>query len=458
VNRARRLTLVATSLGFAVVQLDVSVVNVAVKSIGASLGGGVSSLQLVVSAYTVAFAALILTAGALADRLGARRMFVAGFVLFTLASVACGLAPDLAVLVGARAIQGVGAGILVPGSLSLLSHTYEEPRARAKAIGLYLAGASVALSGGPLVGGVLISALGWRAIFFINVPIALGGMFLTLGWAAETTRTERRLDLPGQLTAMVALVALVVATIQGGAHGFGDFFVLAAYAVSVLALLTFVWIESRSRSPMLPLRLFNDVRFSAAAAGGFLVNTAFYGLIFVFSLFFQREQQLSPLQTGLALAPAMLGIMASNLGADRLAARWGPARSIAGGAIVLAVACAALLSTDSSTGYAAIVAPLTGLGVGGGIIIPIITAELLASVDRSRAGVAAGTLNTLRQAGSAVGVALFGSLVAGRFVPGFHVALWISVGLVTVTGALAGGLFTRRGVTDGRAAEVPAGQ
>ena len=151
------MTLIATSLGFAIVQLDVSVVNVAVKSIGAALGGGVSSLQWVVSAYTVAFAAFILTAGALGDRVGARRVFVGGFVLFTVASVVCGLAPSLGVLVAARAVQGTGAAILVPASLSLLNHTYPEPAGRARAVGLYLAGASLALSGGPLVGGILIA-------------------------------------------------------------------------------------------------------------------------------------------------------------------------------------------------------------------------------------------------------------------------------------------------------------
>src|SRR2546421_968275 len=168
---ARRMTLIATSLGFAVVQLDVSVVNVAVKSIGADLGGGISALQWVVSAYTVAFAAFILTAGALGDRIGARRVFVGGFGLFTVASVICGLAPSLGVLVGARAVQGIGAAILVPASLSLLNHTYPEAAARGRAVGLYLAGASLALSGGPLLGGVLIATLGWRAIFFINVPV-----------------------------------------------------------------------------------------------------------------------------------------------------------------------------------------------------------------------------------------------------------------------------------------------
>src|ERR1700691_5502091 len=214
---ARRGTLLATSLGCAVVQLDVSVVNVAIKPIGASLGGGVSSLQWVVSAYTVAFAALILTAGALSDRAGARRVFIAGFVVFTLASAVCGLAPSMGALIAARVVQGVGAAVLGGSSLTLLSHAYPEPAERARAVCLWAAGASAALAGGPLIGGLLTATLGWRSIFFINAPIGLAGIFLTARWASETTRSsDRGVDIAGQLTAVVALVALAGATIEGG--------------------------------------------------------------------------------------------------------------------------------------------------------------------------------------------------------------------------------------------------
>lgn len=437
-TNAKRLTLVATSLGFGVVQLDVSVVNVAVKSIGAALGGGISSLQLVVSAYTVAFAAFILTAGALGDRIGARRVFLGGFLIFTLASVLCGLAPSLGVLVAARAVQGVGAGVLVPASLSLIIHTYPEPAARARAIGLYLAGASLALAGGPLVGGVLIAGFGWRAIFFINVPVALVGVLLTAGYARETpTAHERRLDLPGQVAAVVTLVALVVAIIEGGSHGFAAPAVLAGFAVAVVAGASFLVLEARAVSPMLPLRLFHSRTFSVSAAMGLLVNTAFYGLIFILSLLFQRELRFSPLQTGLALAPMMVGVTASNLIADRIVAAIGRRRAILGGALAFMVACAGMLGVGRGSSYMSIVIPITLLGVGGGVIIPVITAELLGSVESSRSGVAAGTLNTLRQTGSAVGVALFGSLIAGALVAGTHVALLISIGLLAAISVLA---------------------
>jgi MFS transporter, DHA2 family, methylenomycin A resistance protein len=437
---ARRWTLVAMSLGFAVVQLDVSVVNVAIKSIGSALGGGLSALQWVVNAYTIGFAAFILTAGALGDRIGARRVFVAGFVLFMVASVVCGLAPDLGVLIGARAVQGVGAAVLVPSSLTLLNHAYTEPGARAHAVGLWLAGASLALSGGPLIGGVLIAVLDWRAIFFINVPVALVGIYLTLRYASETSQSrDRGVDVGGQVLAVLTLTVLVAATIEGGSRGFGSPLVLAGFALAALAGAVFLAVEARGAAPMLPLGLFENRTFSVSAAIGLLINTAFYGLIFVFSLLFQREQGLTPLQTGLALAPIMIAITFSNLAAGRVNQRFGPRRTVSVAIVFVAVACVALLGVGASTGYAAMVVQLAALGAAAGSIIPVITSELLGSVDRTRSGVAAGTLNTLRQTGSAIGVALFGSLLAGHsgFVSGVHASLAITVGLCVAIAALA---------------------
>jgi MFS transporter, DHA2 family, methylenomycin A resistance protein len=437
---ARRWTLVAMSLGFAVVQLDISVVNVAIKSIGSALGGGVSALQWVVNAYTIGFAAFILTAGALGDRIGARRVFVAGFVLFMVASVVCGLAPDLGLLIGARAVQGVGAAVLVPSSLSLLNHAYTEPGARAHAVGLWLAGASLALSGGPLIGGALIAVLDWRAIFFINVPVALVGILLTLRYAGETSQSrDRGVDVGGQVLAVLTLTALVAATIEGGSRGFGSPLVLAGFALAALAGALFVVVEARGAAPMLPLGLFENRTFSVSAAIGLLINTAFYGLIFVFSLLFQREQGLTPLETGLALAPIMIAITISNLAAGRVNQRFGPRRTVSVAIVVVAVACAALLGVGASTGYAAMVVQLAALGAAAGSIIPVITSELLGSVERTRSGVAAGTLNTLRQTGSAIGVALFGSLLAGHsgFISGVHASLAITVGLCVAIAALA---------------------
>lgn len=433
----------ATSLGFAVVQLDVSVVNVAIRPIGESLGGGISSLQWVVSSYTLAFAALILTAGALADRVGAKRVFVAGLVLFTVASALCGLAGSMTALIAARVAQGVGAAVLGGSSLTLLSHAYPETRERAQAVGLWAAGASAALAGGPLVGGLLTATLGWRSIFFINAPIGVVGILLTLRWAAETTRScDRGVDLVGQAAAVVCLTTLAAATIEGGRLGFDDGLVLGGFALSAIAAAAFIAIEVARTRPMLPLGLFRSTTFSAASVIGLLINVAFYGLIFVLSLFFQRGQHLSSLQTGLAFAPMTAAIMAANLFAGRAAALLGPRRAIALGALLMAAGCATLLDVGAGTAYPALLAQMLAIGFGLGLIVPAMTASLLGSVDRNRSGIAAGSLNSARQTGSMIGVALFGSLISGRgrLVPGLHIALAISMALVLVVAAVSTGI------------------
>src|SRR5580692_2660319 len=231
---ATSLTLAAMSLGYGVVQLDVTIVNTALNSIGASLGGGVSELQWVVSAYTIAFAAFILTAGALGDRIGAKRVFMAGFAIFTAASVACALSPNAMILIAARAVQGFGAAILVPNSLALLSHAYPEDKARGRAVGIWAAGASLALTAGPLVGGGLIALVGWRSIFLVNLPIGIAGLWLTWVYASETTRYQQReIDLPGQIAAIAALGCLAGAIIEGGTLGWRHPLVIAGFVASM---------------------------------------------------------------------------------------------------------------------------------------------------------------------------------------------------------------------------------
>jgi DHA2 family methylenomycin A resistance protein-like MFS transporter len=438
----RAWTLTAATLGFAVVQLDVSVVNVAINDLGRDLGSGVAVLQWVVNAYTVTFAALILSAGSLGDRLGARRMFLTGFAVFTLASAACGLAPDAGVLIGARCVQGAGAALLVPCSLTLLNHTYAAKAERAHAVGVWAAGGAVALSGGPLVGGVLTQTWGWRTIFFINVPVGLLAMVIVVR-ATDETRTEAagRIDRAGQLVAIVALGVLAAAMIEGGTRGFADPVVLAGLAFAAIAALVFVVVEHRSRRPLLPLELFRSRTFSFASAVGLVINIAFYGLIFVLSLFFQRQQGLSALQTGLRFAPMTVAVMIANLSAGRLAGRFGRA-VLCVGALLAAAGAVGLVGSTAQTAYAAMVGPLVALGFGLGLVVPVMTSALLGSVPVTRTGVASGALNTARQAGSTVGVALFGSLVAGAHGPvaGLHLSLVIAAGLAVLAAILGLGI------------------
>jgi DHA2 family methylenomycin A resistance protein-like MFS transporter len=426
------------SLGYGVVQLDVTIVNTALNSIGSSLGGGVSGLQWVVSAYTIAFAAFILTAGALGDRIGAKRVFMAGFATFTAASVGCALSPNAVTLIAARAVQGLGAAILVPNSLALLSHAYPDEKQRGRAVGIWAAGASVALTAGPLVGGGLIALVGWRSIFLVNLPIGLAGLWLSWRYASETTQSpQREVDLPGQLAAIAALGCLAGAIIEGGTLGWGNPFVITGFAASAVLAILFVLQERRAVQPMLPLSLFGHRMFTLTSVVGLLVNVAFYGLIFVFSLYFQRVNQWSPFATGLAFVPMMGAVLPVNLLAPRLAERIGAPATIAVGAALSALGCLALLGIAQGTSYWAICGQLIVIGGGLGLLVPPLTSTLLGSVEKSRSGIAAGVLNATRQTGSVLGVALFGSLAgqANALLAGAHASLVISAVLLLAAGA-----------------------
>jgi MFS transporter, DHA2 family, methylenomycin A resistance protein len=428
-KHARALTLAAMSLGFGVVQLDVTIVNTALTTIGGSLGGAVFELQWVVSTYTIGFAALILTAGALGDRVGAKRIFMAGFAIFTAASVACAMAPNASILIAARLVQGIGAAILVPNSLALLNHAYPDEKQRGWAVGIWAAGASLALTAGPLVGGGLIALIGWRSIFLVNLPIGVVGLLLTWCYANETTRMpDREIDVVGQITAIGALGCVAGAMIEGGALGWTNRWVLSGFAAFAIMAAGFVATEIRSTQPMLPLVLFKRRMFRLTSIVGLLANVAFYGLIFVLSLYFQQIDGWSPLRTGLAFLPMMGMVLPMNLLAARITQRWGAPAAIAAGAVIAAAGCLTLIDIEPKTPYWALCAQLIAMGGGLGLLVPPLTSALLGSVDKARSGLAAGVLNATRQTGSVLGVALFGSFVAQKtaFITGARLSLIIS--------------------------------
>jgi DHA2 family methylenomycin A resistance protein-like MFS transporter len=439
-HKTQTLTLAAMSLGYGVVQLDVTIVNTALTTIGSGLHADVAALQWVVNAYTIGLAAFILTAGALGDRIGAKRVFMAGFALFILASLGCALAPNLGVLIAARGVQGVGAAILVPNSLALLNHAYTEADARGRAVGFWAAGASLALTTGPLAGGLLIHFSSWRAIFLVNLPIGLLGLFLAWRYTQETPpKRSRRLDLPGQVAAMLTLGLLAASIIEGGKVGWWNSYVEIAAALAVILGAAFIFQERRYEQPMLPLELFSRRPFWLSAVVGLWVNIAFYGLIFVLSLYFQKQNGLSPLQTGLAFMPMMAVVLPFNILAPRLSERFGAAAVIALGAAIAAAGAAALFIIGKQTPYALLCGQLLALGGGLGLLVPPLTSMLLGSVDKARSGVASGVLNSARQTGSVIGVALFGALIArdATFIVGLRIALGVAVGLLLASAAIA---------------------
>jgi MFS transporter, DHA2 family, methylenomycin A resistance protein len=430
----------AASFGFAIVQLDVTIVNVALPSMAKSLGASVAGLQWVVDAYTLSFAVLLLSAGVFGDLFGTRRAYLAGFGVFAIASLACGLAPDAAWLVAARVAQGVGAALVLPNSLALLNHaTGHNPRGRAHAVGLWTAAGGIAIGTGPVVGGLLIASLGWRSIFLVNLPVCAIGAALTLAFAPEAPRShQRRMDLPGQGLAILALFGLIGAVIETRPLGLHHPVVLGAALLFLAASGAFIAIERRAKQPVLPLRFFADAGFNAAIAFGVTVNLTYYGVLFVLALYLQGTHGWTPLQAGLALLPLTATFILSNVLSGPMVARFGARPPMILGGIIGAAGYALLLSLGAQTEFLSMLPAFFLIPFGMGLGVPAMTTSILASVDKAFSGTVSAILNAARQAAAAMGVALFGALASGgQIVPGLHDAAFISAVLLLTGAGLA---------------------
>ncbi|MGH3794605.1 MAG: MFS transporter [Pseudonocardiaceae bacterium] len=429
--------LVALCLGFFMIIMDATVVNTALPAIGRDLSATVSGLQWVVDGYTLVFACLLLSGGSFGDRLGARRVFLLGVALFTIASAVCGLAPTLAVLNGARVAQGVGAALALPTSLALINASYPGRAQRARAIGVWGGLGGVAAGLGPVLGGLLTSWAGWQAIFWINVPIGLATIALTRRYVATAPRTPARLDPLGQMLAIVTVATLAYGLIEGGARGWSASPVLTAFMIALLGGIGFVVTEQRRRDPMLPLGLFRNREFTGSLFIGAAINIGFYGELFLLSLYFQQVRHLSPLLAGLALLP-QLGIawLASTLG-GRHTARLNARPVMLIGLTVGALGLIAMTWSEATTPYWMLIGPLLAIGFGTAYTMPAATTTTIEAAPSGQAGIAAGALNASRQLGSTLGVAVFGALLAGPsgFMTAYHLSVLIG-GLVFAAGAL----------------------
>ena len=426
----QRLTagaLVAVCLGYFMVILDTTIVNVALPALRADFGSTVGGLQWVVDGYLLMLAALLLSGGALADRLGARRVFQIGLATFVVASLGCGLAPNLGVLVATRVAQGVGAALSVPASLALLRAAYPDPRARARAIGIWGGVAGVAAAGGPILGGLLVAALDWRWVFFVNVPIGLAAMVLTARYVPAPGPRPRPLDPAAQAIGVVTLAALTFALIEAGQSGFTGP-VIGAAVVFVTGLATFLVVERSVAAPMLPLDLFGNATFSGANAVGLLINLGFYGELFVINLYFQQVRHDSALLAGLALLPQMGVVAAASALSGRVTSRVGTPRiTMLVGLLVGAAGLLGLVGVGTHTAYPLLIVPLVAAGFGMAFTMPAATTAVMEGAPGERAGLASGAINAARQIGSVIGVALLGALVGtgggGSPVAGMRVAL-----------------------------------
>ena len=419
------------------VTLDAVVVNVTLPAIRGDLGGGVAGLQWVVDGYTLMFAALLLTAGSLSDRLGARRAFGSGLAVFILASVACGLAPALGFLVAVRFVQGAAAAAMMPASMALIRQAFPDPKTRGRAIGVWAMGGSVASSSGPVLGGVL-TLVDWRLIFFLNVPAGAVALLLL----ARTQPSQPRVvpfDVIGQITGVLAMSGLTFGAIEAGSHGFTDPAVIAAFTVAVLALAGFVRAEQVVAHPMMPLQLFRSRTVAITVASGFAFMVGYYGLPFVISLFLQQHRGLTALQTGVVFLPMMLiGLVLTPVSA-RLGERLGRKTLIVAGLVLMTAGLAAIGLLPAAAPLGLLAALMVLVGLGGPTVSPPATAVLLDAVAPGQAGVASGVFNTSRQVGGALAVAVFGGLLAhpGTFVRGVHTSLLIAAGVLAVTTVLA---------------------
>jgi EmrB/QacA subfamily drug resistance transporter len=445
-------TLGAVSFGLFMIMLDNTVVNVALPAIERDLGAGLSQLEWIVSGYALTFAALMLTGGKLADLLGRRRVFVAGLAVFAGSSLACALAPSAGFLIGARIVQGAGAALMNPATLSIISATFP-PRERGTAIGIWAGVSALALAIGPLVGGLLTEHVGWSSIFYINVPIgvvAISASFLLIDESRDSSE-DRRPDLPGQLTCGVGLFALTYALIEANTYGWGSARIVGAFALAAVALVAFVLLERHQRAPMLDLRLFRSGTFAGANIVLLLVALSMFGVFFFLSLYMQNILGYSPVEAGAAFLPmtGLIVVVAPLAGrlSDRLGSRW----LLTSGMTLLALQLLYFSRLGVHEGFWSLVPGMLLGGLGMPAVMAPASAAALSGVSVDRAGVGSAVLNSARQLGGSMGVALMGAImvheIGGRqtpqaFVHGLSVALEVAAA-IAVAGAVIAAAMVR---------------
>lgn len=410
----RRWTVLAICcLSLFLVGLDTTIVNVGLPSIGAGLHVGTRGLEWTVDAYTIVLAGLLISSGALADRIGRRRVFRLGLVVFGVASVACALAPDIGVLVAARALQGVGGSMLSPVALAIVVNVITEPKERARAIGVWAAVFGVSMAAGPLVGGALVSALGWRSVFWINLPVVAVALVLTALFVPESrAERPRRLDGPGQSLLIVVVGCSVAVLIEGPHLGWGSPVALTGYLVVAVAAAAFGLVESRRAEPLVDPRLFRRPPFIAAVVGAIVVFIALSATLLLNTLYLQHSRGMTPLAVGVVTLPMAVAATVCAPLSGILVGRFGarPPLMLAGGFIAAGGLCLVGIGDQTDVRWLALAYLL--VGVGFGFANAPITNTAVSGLPPARAGVAAGITSTSRQLGSALGIAVAGSIVA----------------------------------------------
>jgi len=444
-------TLAAVSFGLFMIMLDNTIVNVALPSIERDLHMSIAILECVVTAYALTFAALLITGGKLGDYYGRRKMFTLGLVIFTLASLACGLAPNAGFLIGMRALQGVGSALMNPATLSIITATFA-PRERGRAIGIWAGVSAMALAIGPLIGGLIVDNLNWNWIFFVNVPVGAVGIVVSRLVIRESRDTshEQSIDLPGLFTSGLGLLALCYALIEGNKHGWTSPEIVGLFAASLALIAAFLLLERHQRLPMLDLSLFKNPSFIGANTVALLVSLGMFGVFFFVSLYIQNILGWSPTQAGAAFLPMTLLIIivapAAGKMSDRIGSRW----LMAGGMTLVSISLLLYQRVGlQSTFWTLLPSMLLG-GVGMAMTMSPMTAAAMASVPVDKAGVGSGVLNSFRQLGGSLGIAVMGAILASyvtatpgspasaqQFVDGLHAALLVAAVITFLAAVVA---------------------
>jgi len=429
-----RLVLLATSLGVLLAQIDTSAVNLALKSIGADLGAGVSALQWVIDAYNLVYASLLLTAGTLGDLYGRRRIFALGIVLFAAGTLLCALAPTPALLIVGRIVSGLGAAFALPMSLVLLTIAYPGREERAHALGVWASCNGLAFIIGPTFGGWLVDAVGWRSIFYVTLPVCAAALALTYYAITESAEPQgRRLDLPGQFLAVAGLGGFAFAVIEGSRWGFYSPETLSIGAAALGALAAFVIVEAYTSGPMLPLGFLRQPVFSAALSVAGLMTFGMYALAFLIPLYFQTWRGNSPFVAGLEMLPMPISFVIVSQFVGHLTNRFGPRPVMTAGMACIGTCALMLAATGAATGLLWVEVALFVGGIGLGLNTAPVNGVAVAAVPPARSGTASGVLNTARMVGATLGVAILGAVFAAYagqhaamsagFLEGFRAAL-----------------------------------
>jgi EmrB/QacA subfamily drug resistance transporter len=453
-SRGRRLAVLAICcLSLFIVGIDTTIVNVALPSLSVDLHATVSGLQWVVDAYTLVLASLLVLGGSSGDRLGRKRVFLTGLVVFSAASLLCSLAPTLPVLVVFRMVQGVGGSMLNPVALSIITNTFPDRRERAQAIGVWAALIGVSMALGPVLGGILVDSVGWRSVFWINIPIGLAAIVLTVLFVPESrAERPRRVDPVGQVLVLTVLAALVYGIIEAPGGGLSSPRILAAFAVAVAALVALLRYEPRREDALLEFVFFRSVPFTGAAVVAVAGFAALGSFLFVNTLYLQETRGLSPLDAGLYTLPmAAMTVVAATVSGWILGAR-GPRLPLVGGGLGLTLGALMLTRVEPGTSLGWLFAAYFLFGSGLGLINPAIGNTAVSGMPPARAGVAAAIASAGRQVGASIGVALVGAATAsalrtpgasGR--PGVSTSgWWIVVGCAVVVAAVGLLSTTRR--------------